>query len=180
MLWEMATGLNNVYRVLVPIGPDLECGKTFRLTGKPLQWATPPKVMPFVDPRRKHQKPRGDIEYITWGAIVLNERTYKVLHDMLLPFGEFLILDCLGEVLYFYNVTTLYSVIDRAELNHEDTAREKKRFIESAVPTGICIFKDELTVRSTIYVNDETKLVLEKMLVEHKMIGLTFGPAGSF
>ncbi len=180
MLWEMVVGLNNVYRVLVPIGPDIECGKTFDITGKPLNWLTPPKVEPFIDPRRKRQKPRADIEYITWGAIVLNKRAYQVLQPYLLPFGEFLLLDCLGETLYFYNVTTFHPVIDRANLPPGGLISGKPTFNESAIPSGFCIFKDELTARVAIYLNEEAKSTLENLLNEHKLTGLIFGAAGSF
>jgi hypothetical protein len=112
MLWEIATGLNDEYSVLVPLGDDMECAKIFQITGKPIKWQTPPKVAPFIAPRRKIQKKRADIEYLLWGAIVLNGRAYQALHDALAPFGEFLPLGCMGEVLHFYNVTTLHSVID--------------------------------------------------------------------
>ncbi len=176
----MVTGLNNVYRVLVPIGSDLECGRIFNITGNALNWDAPPKVEPFVDPRRKRQKPRADIEYLTWGAIVLNERAYKVLYEHLLPFGEFLLLNCLDETLYFYNVTTFHSVIDRANSLQDGRVSKNPCFIESEIPNGFCIFKDKLTVRVAIYLNAETKLTLEKMLNEHKLTGLIFGPAGSF
>jgi hypothetical protein len=177
MLWEMAAGLSNDYTVLAPI-LTAEQENPFLTDGKPLKWKTPPKVIPYVDPRRKRQKPRADIEYLTWGAIVLNARAHKVLHDHLSPFGEFLPLDCQGEILYFYNITTLYSVIDHAKSVQDGMVSNKPCFIDTAIPAGFCIFKDELTAALAIYLNAETKAALETTLNENKLVGLTFGEAG--
>lgn len=178
MLWEMAAGLNNEYRVLVPIGDELECAKYFRVNGKPLQWSMRPEVAPFVEVRRKRQKARADIEYITWGAIVLNQRAYQAMQSILSPFGEFLSLNCQGETLYFYNVTTLHNVVDDAASGKNGEFITRPCFISTAIPHGICIFKDSLTASTAIYLNDETKRVLEKLLAEHGLTGLYFGEAG--
>jgi hypothetical protein len=179
MLWEIATGLISEYNVLVPIGSDLECDQIMKINGKPMQWPITPKVAPYVAPRRKRKKVRADIEYLIWGAIVLNERAYRVLHNALLPFGEFLPLDCLGERHYFYNVTTLFSVVDYENSAKMGKSVTKPVFISTATPTGFCIFKDELTAGTAIYINDETKLELEKVLAEHKLTGLFVGEAGT-
>ncbi len=180
MLWEIATGLSNDYNVLVPLGGDLECGELFRLNGTPLQWASPPKVAPYADPRRKRQKQRADIEYLIWGAIVLNERAYTVLAEFLRPFGELLLLDCPGEKLYFYNVTTLHSVVNYEQSGKIGKSVTQPSFYMDKIPTGICFFKDPILVRAAIYINDETKLVLEKLLDSNKLTGLFIGEAGKF
>jgi hypothetical protein len=181
MLWEMVAGLSNDYRALGTVGVALGGrGNIFIMNGKPIKWETPPKVLAHVEPRRKRQKPRADIESITWGAIILNDRADKVLRDYLQPFGEFLLLDCEGESLHFYNVTALYSVIDQANSVQNGLVNNKPCFLEKNIPQGFCIFKDELTAHLAIYLNEETKLTLEKLLNEHKLTGLIFGPAGSF
>ena len=181
MLWEMVAGLSNDYRALGAVGVAIAGrGSIFIMTGKPLKWETPPKVMPHVEPRRKHQKPRADIETITWGAIVLNARAYQVLHGHLVPFGEFLLLDCLGEPLYFYNVTTLHSVIDQKKSVQDGLVNAKPCFLAETTPQGFCIFKDQLTAQLAIYLTEEAKVTLERLLEENKLTGLTFGPAGSF
>lgn len=179
MLWEMATGLSNDYTVLAPVAGSLgQTGNSFRTDGTPLKWDTPPKVVPYVEPRRKRQKPRADIEYLTWGAIVLNERAYQVLVEQLSPFGEFLPLDCQGKILYFYNVTTLRSVVDRVNSVQDGVIRNRPCFIEAAIPTGFCIFKDEITAELAIYLTTEAKEQLEMLLDKNKLVGLTFGEAG--
>lgn len=178
MLWEMATGLNDEYSVLVPLGADMECAKIFQITGAPIKWQTPPKVAPYVAPRRKNAKKRADIEYLIWGAIVLNGRAYQALHDALAPFGEFLPLDCMGEVLYFYNVTTLYSVVDYDKSGKTGKCVTKPVFIPEVTPVGFCIFKDVLLASTAIYVNDETKQALENLIAANQLTGLTFGEPG--
>lgn len=179
MLWEMVTGIKDDYAVLVPdyTGTVLE---SFDVNGRELHWRTAPTVMPFVDPKRKKQKPRGDIEYLTWGAIVLNERAYQVLHAALGQFGQFLPLSCLGVPLYFYNVTTLHQVVDAENSEKIETTIAKPAFLADAIPNGCCIFKDKLTANVAIYLNDETKNTLEKLITENKLTGLYFIPAGSF
>jgi hypothetical protein len=178
LLWEIATGLVGKYSILVFTGADLEFAKYFRTTGTVLQWPNTPQVEPFIERRRKRQKVRADIEYITWGAIVLNNRAYQVLHELLEPFGQFLPVACLGETLYFYNVTTLYSVVDFEKSEKTDKYVRRPAFSAEAIPAGFCIFKDALTANIAIYINDETKLALEKVLAEHKLTGLFFGEAG--
>lgn len=178
MLWEIATDLIDKYNVLVFVGADLDFSKYFRTTGGLLTWPNTPSVVPFIDRRRKKQKPRADIEYLNWGAIVLNSRAFQVLRQYLAPFGEFLPLDCEGELLHFYNVTALHSVVDYEKSGKTGTAVTKPFFIEEAIPAGFCIFKDKLTARGGIYLNEETKLALEKILKEHKLTGLFFGEAG--
>jgi hypothetical protein len=179
MLWEMAAGLNNEYRLLVQGEEDADWSPFFRTNGEPLAWQVRPKVEPFTDPRRKKQKQRGDVEYITWGALVLNQRAHSALRDKFLPFGQFLELDCLGETCYFYNVTNIVAVVDYAASGKTGAAVTQPRFTESAIPTGFCIFKDKLTVKGAIYTNDHTKAVLTEILMKEKLTGLYFIPAGS-
>ncbi len=180
MLWEIAVGLKSDYRVLVFAEAEDNWDDFFHLDGSPTQWPRMPLVKPFVDPKRKKQKNRSDIEYIIWGAFVLNKRAYSVLHDALAPFGQFLELDCLGEVHYFYNVTHLIPIVDFANSEKMGNSITKPRFIEAAIPEGFCIFKDKLTAKGAIYTNDFTKSELEKLSLANGLTGLVFIPAGSF
>ena len=179
MLWEMVTGIKDEYAVLIPSDDGIAL-KYFKTNGDELNWPQKATVTPYVDPKRKKQKPRGDIEYLTWGAIVLNQRAYVVLRDALQPFGQFLSVDCLGENHYFYNVTNLHPVVDYAHSGKTGTAVTKPVFLENATPTGFCIFKDKLTAKTAIYLNDETKSALEKLIAASQLTGLYFIPAGSF
>ena len=180
MLWELVTGIKDEYAVLVPGHDGCIAHKYFYADGNAMKWPKIPIVEPFVDPKRKKQKPRGDIEYFTWGAIVLNQRAYDILSGALLPFWQFLKMVCKGETLYFYNVTKLHSVVDLEKSVKIEGAVTKPHFLESSSPIGICIFKDVSTAATAIYVNDETKILLEKILIENKLLGLYFIPAGSF
>lgn len=180
MIWEMATGIRNEFAVLVAAEEGNIWSRYFRTNGKPLHWDTKPAVIPFIDPKRKKQKPRGDIEYLTWGAIVLNERAYQALQATLLPFGQFLPLACLGETLYFYNVTTLRDVVDYDNSEKIEGQVTKPQFLENSIPDGFCIFKDPLIAPVSIYLNDETKNSLEQLIAHEKLTGLYFIPAGSF
>ncbi len=82
MLWEIATGLNDEYNILVPIGEDLECAKIFQINGKPIKWAITPKVEPYVAPRRKRQKVRGDIEYLKYHQSRSPDVTLNTAHPL--------------------------------------------------------------------------------------------------
>ena len=179
MLWEMVVGIKDEYAVLVPdyAGEALE---SFNVNGHELPWRKIPTVTPFIDPKRKKQKPRGDIEYLTWGAIVLNQRAYQVLQDALSPFGQFLPLSCLGRAHYFYNVTAHHAVVDYDKSEKIGEVITKPAFLPTVIPSGICIFKDKLTANVAIYLNDETKNALEKLITANKITGLYFIPAGSF
>jgi hypothetical protein len=179
MLWEMAAGLNNEYRLLVAAGNQNIWAKYFRTEGKEMQWPDQPKVEPFLAKRKKKQKPRGDIEYVTWGAIVLNERAYQILRDTLLPFGQFLQLDCLGELGYFYNVTTLCSVVDYEKSAKTEGMVTKPIFQENAISSGVRIFKDPLTAPVAIYLTDEAKELLASLIAQNNLKGLYLVPAGS-
>jgi hypothetical protein len=179
MLWEMATGTTRDYNVLVSVEEGNVWVKYFRATGKEMHWPDQPKVMPYVDPKRKQQKLRSDIEYLTWGAIVLNDRAYVALRETLEPFGQFLELDCLGVVHYFYNVTTLFSVVDYENSRKTGPAVTKPVFFEKNTPDGFHIFKDELTATTAIYLTEAAKDSLEQLTIASKLTGLYFVPAGS-
>lgn len=179
MLWEMTAGLNNEYRLLVPGEADRNWSKYLRANGKPLCWPSRPEVEPFTDKKRKKQKPRGDIKYVTWGAIVLNAKAHHLLAGKLLPFGEFLEIGCLGETLYFYNVTNLIPVVDDENSGKTGTVVTKPHFFPEAIPQGFCIFKDPITAPVSIYLTEQAKAELMAIVAEHNLTGLYFVPAGS-
>jgi hypothetical protein len=179
MLWEIVTGIKDEFTVLIPNDDGIAL-KYFITNGEELVWPGTATVAPFVDPKRKKQKLRGDIEFLTWGAIVLNQRAWQALHAVLQPFGQFLPVDCQGQPHYFYNVTKLLAVVDYEHSGKTGTAVTKPVFLADATPRGFCIFKDKLTAKTAIYVNDETKITLEKLALENKLQGLYFIPAGCF
>jgi hypothetical protein len=179
MLWEMTAGLNNEFRLLVPGETDKDWSRHLQAEGEPLSWQERPKVEPFVDSRRKKQKPRGDIEYVTWGAIVLNAKAMALLAEKLKPFGQFLEIDCLGEIHYFYNVTTLVNVVVYEKSGRNSAAVTKPQFFPHATPSVFCIFKDPLTATIAIYLTEQAKAELAAIIDANKITGLYFVPAGS-
>lgn len=100
-IWDLRFDGVNDYAVLVHAENDVNFRELFTTTGQPKHWIKRPKVEPFIEKRKKVAKPRADISYLTVGTIILNEKAYQALNTFLQPFGQFLELDCNGEVKYF-------------------------------------------------------------------------------
>ncbi|RUL68514.1 hypothetical protein [Dyella choica] len=146
----------------------------FRDDGSSMHWNKRPKLQPFVDKKRKKQKPRADISPFRPGGLALNGKARDALGDFLSQFGQLLEIDVLGEVEYYYNVTNVLTSVD---LNQSEVVPggfvKKPAFNASSVPSQATVFKDA-AVLSSIYVNDAAKLELENRIAESGIRGIGF------
>ncbi len=177
-IWELLYDGLNDYAVLVPSDDSHDLLDIFGADGKPKHWAERPRIMPFIEKRRKKAKPRADLSYLVGGAINLNEKAYQTLKDFLLPFGQLLELDCEGESEYYYNVTNLLPCIDygRSEKRYDKVFKEV--FLADAVPEAPLIFKDLYTAGTRIYLNQAGKEKFEKRCADAGLFGARFVEAG--
>lgn len=175
----MMCGNVNDFSVLVDADPADAWAGIFDPDGKPKQWAKRPAVQPFVEKRRKKQKPQADIGYLTPGALILNHKAYDALADFLLEFGELLELDCIGEVKYYYNVTNLISCIDFANSGKIENCVTKAAFLSHAIPKDSQIFKDPLTANARTYLTSAAKTILEQRIAAAQLTGLEIFEAGT-
>ncbi|NJO12161.1 MAG: hypothetical protein HC872_00335 [Gammaproteobacteria bacterium] len=159
MIWQLTNGGIEEFSILVFANEDEVFAGMFEMDGKPKHWSVRPRVEPFVDKRKKQQKPLADISYVTHGTIVLNGKAYAALGEFLSRFGQLLELDCNGEVYYFYNVTNLIDAIDVDCSGLEGKSVVKEAFRQDAIPSTAQIFKDPRTAHHAIYVNQAAKAV---------------------
>lgn len=177
-IWKLKSGLNNELNSFVYVDEDDICNEIFVSDGTPKNWPTPPKIQPFVEKRKKKQKPLGDINYLLSGSVVLNEKAYSALKDFLAPFGQLLEMDCQGEKHYYYNVTNMIPCIDFDRSETEGGAVIKEVFLSDAVPKNIQVFKEPYRKRVDIYLNDPAKDTLEKLISDAGLTGAQIVKAG--
>jgi hypothetical protein len=178
-VWEMMCGNVNDFSVLVFANDEDAWAGIFTPDGKPKQWAKRPSVQPFVEKRRKKQKPQADIGYFHPGTFMLNEKARTALADFLLQFGELVEVDCEDEVKYYYNVTNLVSCVDYEGSAKLGTAVTKAVFLADAIPTDAQIFKDPLTVSTRTYLTSAAKAILEQRIADAQLTGLKIFEAGT-
>ncbi|HTV87031.1 MAG TPA: hypothetical protein VME63_16645 [Dyella sp.] len=142
--------------------------------GSMMRWNRRPKLQPYVDKKRKKQKPRADISPFRPGSLALNAKAHDALGDFLGQFGQLLEIDVLGEVEYYYNVTNVIASVD---LDRSDVVPggfvKKPAFNESSIPAQATVFKDA-AVLSSIYVNDAAKFELEERIAASGITGMGF------
>jgi len=133
-----------------------------------------------VDKRRKHPKPRSDLSPFWPGALVLNARAFEALGDFLGNFGQLLELDVDGHTEHFFNCTHLVPCIDvdKSEKRAAGTIG-KEVFDVSRIPSAPAVFKEPLTARSRIYVNDAGRAELDKRIRASAVTGMSFRCAGA-
>lgn len=179
-VWEINTGLVDQVAMLVVPAEDQVTGamKRFGGDGKPLQWASAPRLESFVDKRRK-RKPRGDISPFIPGALVLSSKAAEALGGFLSNFGQLLELDVDGNTEFFFNATNLVPCIDsgRSE-KRAGGSMGREVFVRESIPTNPAVFKDPATARSRFYANEGGKHALESAAAVHGIEGLVFAPAG--
>ncbi|WP_338849800.1 DUF1629 domain-containing protein [Massilia sp. W12] len=178
MIYQIKCGNLNNFSMWVL---DNNAGMTihdFILEGKAIQWNKPPRVVPFFDKKRKKQKDVADFAFFLHGGIALSEKAYDAIHDFLLSFGELIQLDTEDKKVWLYNVTTLIDCVDykNSEKFLDQVIREK--FYFSNVPDAPCIFKDTLTAKSRIYLNEAAKVVVEKIVDSNNLTGCHIEEAG--
>ncbi|HET7329896.1 hypothetical protein [Dyella sp.] len=181
-VWEITNRLTNDVAMLVMTAEDRQdpkSGKEFDVNGVPMRWRRRPALDLYIARGRKKPKPRADLSPFRPGALVLNAKARDALGDFLGQFGQLLELDVAGQVEYFYNVTNIQPCIDRdrSEKRPEGSIA-KEMFSESAVPSTPAVFKDPLTARTSIYVNDGAKAILEQRIAEFGITGMDFARRG--
>ncbi len=181
-IWEMRYDGINQYSVLVPSEDDSNLLPIYLTDGKEKHWDRRPSVEPFIEKRKKLQKPRADLSYLSVGSIVLNTKAYLALKDFLSPFGQLLELDCKGETEYFYNVTKLVPCIDYQRSEKKGKSVVKEVFLAEDVAeiaaNSPLIFKDPYTARTRIYLNQAAKEKFEELALGAGLFGARFVPAG--
>ena len=177
-LWEMMCTDVETWSVYVYTNDDDVIRRVFRPDGKPKSWETRPSIQPYVNKRRKKQKPLADIGHLTVGTFILSEKAHHVLGSLFLQFGQLLEVDCEGETKFYFNVTNLISFIDFEQSSKIGHAVTKPVILPAAIPSGIQIFKDPLTIGTAIYLTTEAKVVLESLIRAEKLTGLAIFKAG--
>lgn len=179
MIWELRNDL--IGQVAVLVETDMQAiHSPFLTDGREKHWDEPPEVMPFVEKRKTQQKPRADVSHLCPGALVLNQRAYEALHEILGQHGQLLPILCAGNTEYFYNVTNIMPGIDLQQSEVENGLLKKEmfpsHFLSAAQPM---IFKDPLTLRTRMYANDEAKTLLQEKIRSFNITGLKFSEPGT-
>lgn len=152
----------------------------FECNGQPKSWLERPQVLLSQSARKKKKLPRADISHLWLGSIVLNQRAYDALHELLLPFGQLLELDCLGESEYLYNVTNLVDCIDKNQSElYENGALKKEVFYPQFDTSQAMIFKAPETAHARIYINQAAREQMEEVVTREKLTGIKFSEPGS-
>lgn len=174
-IWELRCAAVNDYAMAVPLNPSDAAAGLFRVNGMPLDWKVPPRIGFADSTRRNHERPPADVSAMVPGALVLNSRANEVLAPFLSAFGQLLELDSQAEASphYFYNVTHLVPCVDvgRSEKNELGRLRMES-FDISKVPAEAAVFKDPVTARSRIYVNDAGKAIIDDLVTKAGLSGI--------
>lgn len=180
MIWELRNAQIDDFAPLVAANQNFSENDMFETDGEPKIWEMPPAVMPFVEKRKKKQKPVADIAHFVHGALVFNSKSALALQDFILRFGQLLPMDCLGEMVYFYNVTRVLNAIDfeKSTKIHGTPVIDVPCFDLERIPKEPIIFKDHGNQCSFIYTNDAGRDALEKVIFKEKLTGLKFSTPG--
>lgn len=181
-VWQITNNLiNDVAALVIPAAEqdDMKWWDKFGGNGTALRWRKRPKLELYIARGRKKPKPRADLSLLTAPGFVLSAKAKDALGDFLAQFGQLLEVEVEGQIEYYYNVTNIVPCIDRdrSEKRPEGTIA-KEAFNDSAVPTLPAVFKDPLTARTRIYVNDGAKAVLEQRIAESGITGMHFAQRG--
>lgn len=179
-IWEWANNVDDFAALVVADQNDVDA-KTFLTNGMPKSWSHPPRIEVFVEKRRKKPQPRADLSSLmVGGAMVLNSRARDVLGDFLAPFGQLLQVDCDGHPEWFFNVTQMIDCIDFERSKKMEAAQvvTQEVFRADAVPSTPQVFKDPLTAKTRIYVNEAAKDVLQALFSQAGLTGSDFREPG--
>ncbi|MES2676626.1 MAG: DUF1629 domain-containing protein [Pseudomonadota bacterium] len=102
--------------------------------------------------------------WLSGAALVLSGKAYEVLHEVLNGFGEFLPVNCLGEIYYIFNCLTL-GEIDKEQSHHivEDgfvVGVKSLKFDNSDVKDKV-LFKTTFNRCKDVYCNNTFKNIVE-------------------
>jgi hypothetical protein len=174
-VWELVAVSNDLTQFVATNGEDVN-SQTFHTNGEPKTWLTRPQLTVFIEKRRKKPKPLGDVSFILPGSVILNQKAHAALHEFLGRFGQFLGTECDGEIFYFYNVTNIISCIDPANSQLLGPALFKADFHADAAPQDAQVFKDPLKLKTSIYVSEVAKAVLDRLIADGHLTGIRFEP----
>ncbi|MGN6704477.1 MAG: hypothetical protein ACTHJO_00350 [Rhodanobacter sp.] len=182
-IWELRCAAVNDHAMVVPLHPSDVSAGCFRVDGKPLAWNRRPMVGFADSTHKRDQRPPADVSAMVPGVLVLNRSARDVLGPFLSKFGQLLELEAEpgAAILYFFNVTRLVHCVDveRSEKNELGRIR-LEAFDMSNVPMEPAVFKDPVTARSRIYINDGGKAAVETMVADAGLTGIECGrPAPS-
>ena len=180
-IWELRCGSVNDFAMLASVDWEDARAGLFDADGKEQDWMHRPAVEFSVDSRKKKQKPRADVIAFVPGALVLNETAKVALGPFLSQFGQLLELHCGGEILYFFNATTLIDCIDveRSEKRRSGSIA-MEAFNESNVPQEAAVFKDRRMASVRIYVNDAGRKEIERIVADAGLTGVECGTPQRF
>ena len=111
--------------------------------------------------RRQAREAKAAWRYrpVSSGSLVFGDKGRAALGPFLLQFGQLLKLEVDGAPYWLFNVTQLVACIDRARSEQRAGGTiGKEAFVESALPIVPAVFKDPITARARIYVDDGGKL----------------------
>lgn len=179
-IWELRPGMANDFAMIVPRDEADVLSRRFRVDGFEKDWGSRPPVKAATDPRKKVQPPVADIALMHPGALVLSQAARAALGGFLSRFGQLLELECGGNVLYYYNVTNLVDCVDpEASMRSSAGAIRQEVFRDNSEPAEPAVFKDPLTAKTKIYVNDAAKQLLEEWGTNAGLTGLEITAASS-
>lgn len=180
-VWQIYTDLSDKVASLVIPEAERTAATTKRFggDGSPLRWRKPPRLEAYSYGRKKPM-PLGDIGPFLPGALVLSERARDAIGPFLSQFGQLLPLQVEGIPHWFFNVTNLVHCIDKESSEpYVPGTVDKEAFIEAALPAEPSVFKDPLTAKARIYVNDSGRRVLEDAMASARIKGLMFLRTGA-
>lgn len=179
-IWYLTTGRTAEVATLVVSDADQVIGAMSRFggDGSALKWDAAVRLDAQVG-KGKKLKPLGDLGPFVPGALVLGAKAYAAFQPFLSQFGQLLELDVRGVPHWFFNVTNLVPCIDREGSEQRPGGTiGKEAFIDSRVPLDAAVFKDPITARGRIYVNESGKQVLEEAAAKAGVQGVRFLRAG--
>ena len=113
-------------------------------------------------------------------GLVLSEKAKDAIGAFLSHFGQLLQLEVDGIPHGYFDVMNLVHCIDKgASETCVPGTVDKKAFVEAALPAESAVFKDPLTAKARIDVNDAGRRVLEDSMASARIKGLLFLRTGA-
>ena len=179
-IWELRCAKINSFASLVVVDQEDSRAGMFSTKGEIQDWMHRPAVEFFQEPRKK-PKPRANVIFMKFGALVLDAKAKLALGAFLSKFGQLLELHCGGETLSFYNVTNMVRCVDpEASTRRKSGTIALEAFDESNVPSEAAVFKDPVMAVARIYVNDAGRAEIERIVADAGLTGIECGAPQRF